>query len=592
MTRRGQGVALGVLAVCFSALVGVACGDDGGSEENVGATGGSAGAAGSGSDNGGSSNAGSSNGGSANAGTNAGGSANGGSANGGTGGTSSVALGNPDDVIGAVCDWEFRCCDAGERRYRLSPFATDAATCKDRLTFEMRDSNGIDNPYVSGPGAPGGILGILGYVVDLTRVEVSAEGVQACKDHWDSLGCAEEADPDARCEPDAPADPCALTNLFRPVLQIGDRCTPALTEGISNDVECVVGSTCLDVGDPDNPNAFPTCVQRGLAGADCSQDNDCDFNFFCGAGTCTEKSDATELCSFNDVDDPVPGDEDIQCKAGLSCNPTSLTCVPSCTLGFTCATNGGDNDLACPANSGCAPVLVDGGTTAFRVCAALGTTAAARCNNDADCEANRYCDGTVCQADLGNNDPCTQQKECGTGQHCDVGVTGTCINNLNTDAACTDDFQCGPDSAGCLNGTAGLACLASKLANGQVCGENDACVSSRCELATVGAATTTCVAGAAASAACDAITADGQALSCGEGLLCFGDTGAAASGTCVAQATAGVSCDNPDGNVDNAMCANGVSCDVGQWELDICTDGAIADTNGGSGLTCDGNNGT
>jgi hypothetical protein len=592
MTQREQRVALGVLAVCFTVLAGTACGDDGGSDQNVGDQGGSSGAAGAagGSDGGtsGSSAGGSS--GSANGGSSNGGTSSGGSANGGTGGSGQQAAANPDEVVQAACDWEFRCCDDGERAFRLSPFAVDASTCAERLIFQMHESNATANPYVSGSAAPGGLLGSLGYVVNLSRVEVNAAGVAECKEYWESLGCSTEPDPDARCDGAPGADPCALTNLFAPTLQIGAECTAALTEGgIYNDVECSSGSTCLAAGHPDNPNDVPTCVKRGLQDEPCTQDTDCDFNFACSSsGNCTEKGDAGEACSFNDPSEPAPGDEDIQCKAGLSCNPLTLQCVESCTLGFTCATNGSDADLACPAESGCAPAEVAEATTAFRLCTALGNSAASRCNSDLDCVATRYCDGSVCQSDKTNGATCGAQNECAAGLHCDVNDTGTCVNNLTATTACASDFQCGPGSAGCLNqGTDGLACRNAKLPNGDECGDGVACASGRCELASDDAVVTTCVAGATAGADCDTVPSDGDALSCRPGLLCFGETGAPASGTCVQQASAGTSCENPDQDADNDMCANGSSC-VEQWEQDLCTDQAVSEVNGGSGLTCDG----
>jgi len=593
MTQRDQRVALGVLAVCFTVLAGVACGDDSSPDQNVGDQGGSSGAAGaSGGGNGGSgaTDNGGSGGTGGTTGTSGGAGGNAGTANGGTGGTSTTTMGDPDEVVRAACGWEFRCCDEGERAFRLSPFATDAATCATRLIFEMRQSNATANPYVAGPAAPGGLLGRLGYVVNLARVDVSAAGVQECKDYWEALGCTTEPDPDARCNGPAAADPCALTNLFTPKLQIGDECTAALTEGgIYNDVECVPGSTCLAADHPDNPNDVPTCVKRGLQDEPCTQDDDCDFNFFCnGAGNCTEKGDAGETCSFNDPTEPAPGDENIQCKAGLSCNPVTLQCVESCTLGFTCATNNGDADLACPADSGCAPLEVAEATSAFRVCTALGNSAASRCNSDADCVATRYCDGSVCQSDKTNGATCAAQNECAAGLHCDIGNTGNCVNNLAATVACTNDFQCGPASAGCLNqGTTGFACRNNKLPNGDECGDSAACNSGRCELASEVATVTTCVAGAAAGADCDSIPSDGEALSCRPGLLCFGETGGPGSGSCVQQANPGRNCENPDEDADDEMCANGSSC-TDQWDLDICTDAAVSKTNGGNGLTCDG----
>lgn len=586
-----QRVAVGILAVCFAALVGTACGDDKPADQNVGEQGGSSGSAGTGS-------AGTENNGVGGSDNTAGTSGSGGSDSGGSAGTAGSAgsagttgAGNPDDVVHAACDWEFRCCDAGERAYRLSPFATDAASCSTRLIFQMRESNATANPYVSGSAAPGGLLGTLGYVVNLSRVEVSAAGVQACKEQLDAQGCATEPDPNARCSGPPEADPCALTNLFKPTLAIGAECTEALTEGgIYNDVECVVGSTCLPAIHPDNPNDVPTCVKRGLESEPCTQDGDCDFNFFCNAsGSCTEKGDANEVCSFNTPTSPAPGDENVQCKAGLSCNPATLHCVPSCTLGSVCATSGGDADLSCPADSGCAPIEVDEGTTAFRVCTALGNSAAALCNSDADCVATRYCDGTVCQSDKGSTTPCAAQNECAAGLHCDVNNTLTCVSNLAATTACADSFQCGPASAGCLDQGVndGLACRSNKLLNGDECGNDAACASGRCELAANLATVTTCVAGAALNAACDNLPADDDAQRCRPGLLCFGAAGTPAGGTCVQQAAPGTNCENPDENADAAMCSNSGGC-LNQWELDICSDVAVPKTNGGTGLTCDG----
>src|SRR5690606_35920208 len=128
-------------------------------------------------------------------------------------------------------------------------------------------------------------------------------------------------------------------------------------------------------------------------------------------------------------------------------NPITLVCVESCTLGFTCATNGADGDLGCPAGSGCAPIEVAEDTSAFRVCTALGDSAQARCNSDLDCVSTRYCDGSVCQSDKTNGANCAAQNECAAGLHCDVNNTGTCVSNLAAGTACSDDFQCGPTSA-------------------------------------------------------------------------------------------------------------------------------------------------
>lgn len=368
-----------------------------------------------------------------------------------------------------------------------------------------------------------------------------------------------------------------------PKLQIGDECTEALRQtATSNDVECVAGSTCLPADDPDNPKDVPTCVKRGVEGEPCVVDDDCDYDFYCDSGDCTEKGDAGDACSFRDPDDPRPGQEDVPCKAGLSCHPIEQVCFEPCTLNFTC--NG--NDALCPEGSGCAPLEVAESTATFTVCTELGTSADALCNTDADCASNRYCDGTHCQATKQAGDSCGAHKECATGLHCDLAGTQTCVTNVAPMGACTDSAQCGPNSAGCLDtGAGGLVCRRNLLANGEECGANSACASGRCEVASPDESVATCVAGSAVGAACDNLPTDGSALSCRPGLHCLGFTGAVASGECVRLAGPGEEC-----TLDGAtpLCANGRACSDVWNEGEICTDAPVPEASGGTGLVCDG----
>jgi len=585
----------------------LACGsdDDGSSDSNNTAngtggagTGGSAGADG-GTDAGGSSSGGSttaasggtgeaggggdtSNGGSSGE-TGSGGSSDSGGA-GGTGGTPSTA--SIDDVVAAVCEWEFRCCDAGELTYRLSPFVTDAESCTERFVYELHESNGTDNPYLSGPGATG-LLGSLGYVVDLDRVIPNEAGISACVEHWNDLGCNVLPDADARCGGPSAADPCALTNLFTPRQEAGDECTLALTEtGSGNDVECAVGSTCLAAGD-DNPNNFPTCVSRGLADDPCTADADCDFNHYCDSGSCAEKAGPGEECSYEDADDPVPGEYEVQCAAGLFCHPIDLECMEDCELGSNCA-----DDRSCPNGSGCAPLEVNESSDTFTVCTDRGDSAEAACNTDADCANAYYCDGANCQADKPATSPCTDHNECAAGLHCDLAnaVEVTCVTNLAAGDACTAPYQCGPNSAGCLNeGVNGTNCRNSLLPLDSICGSAADCASGRCEVADTDTTDATCIRGAGAGDACDSLTTDGTAQSCAAGLLCYGNSGAVEGGTCETQAAPGTDCNNPDGTPDDTMCANGSTCTDAWDEGAICSDTAVSEQNGGSGVACDGN---
>lgn len=511
------------------------------------------------------------------------------STDGGTGGTGGTPLvGNIDNVVAAVCAWEFNCCDDGERTYRLSPFAEDAESCTERLVFALRESNATDNPYLSGPAALGGLLGTLGYVVDLDRVTPNSDGIIECIESWNDRDCNEAFDVDARCEGPGEGDPCALTNLFDPKLLVGAECTLALAEtAAGNDVECEVGSTCLPVG-ADNPNDFPTCVSRGLADDPCTADVDCDFNHYCDAGNCAEKAGAGEPCSYEDADDPVPGEYDVQCAAGLFCHPLELECMEACLIGSSCGADG-----SCPTGSGCAPLEVNESLDTFTVCTDLGNSAEAACNTDADCANAYYCDGANCQADKTSGVACTTHNECAAGLHCDLGnaVEITCVTNLASGDTCTAAYQCGPTSAGCVNEglVAGSKCRNNLLAADALCGSNADCRSGRCEVASTTTVDATCIAGAGEGDACDALPTDGTALSCAPGLLCFGTPGAVAGGTCETQAGPGSDCENPDGNPDDTMCANGSACTDPWDEGSICSDAAVSEQNGGSGISCDGN---
>jgi len=494
-------------------------------------------------------------------------------------------VGDIDNVIAAVCNWEFKCCDEGERAYRLSPFAEDAESCTERLVFALRKSNATNNPYLSGPAAPGGLLGTLGYVVDLSRVTPNSDGIIECIKSWNARDCNTAPDPEARCEGPAEEDPCALTNLFSPALTVGQECTLALAEtAISNDVECEVGSTCLPAGD-DNPNDFPTCVSRGLADDPCISDADCDFNHYCDAGECAEKAGPGEDCSYEDPDDPLPGEYDVQCAAGLFCHPIDLECMEGCQIGSSCG-----SDFSCPTGTGCAPLEVNESSNTFTVCTEVGSSAEALCNTDADCAKAYYCDGTNCQADKTASAACANHNECAAGLHCDLIGTGTCVTNLSAGDACTDDYQCGPNSAGCVNEgyVAGSACRNNLLAAGSLCGSNADCRSNRCEVASSGEVDATCVAGAGEGDDCDSLTTDGTAQTCAPGLICFGAPGSVAGGTCVAQAAPGLGCENPDGDPDDSMCANGSACTDPWDEGAICSDAAVSEPNGGSGISCDG----
>jgi hypothetical protein len=490
------------------------------------------------------------------------------------------ATGDIDDVIAAICDWEFRCCDEGEVKYRLSPTITDAADCTAFFVDQLHNDNSRNNPYVAG-NAAAGLLGLLGYQVDLTRVEVNAANVAACIEQWDDLDCNSEIDPNARCEAGAGENPCALTSLFNPTVELDGQCALQLAEGASggNDVECMPGSTCIEGGTAENPNEFDACVKRGVDGEPCTNDNDCDFDFFCNSdGDCAEKAGPGDTCSFQDPDQPAAGEEDIQCKAGLTCHPVDFVCMEFCTEGFGCAA-----DTQCPDGLSCAPTTVENDTTSFHLCRDLGEAATARCDTHDDCVAGRYCSaGGVCTADVAENDSCTVTAMCPAGMHC-APISATCVTDLMPAAVCSDILDgtdgCGPAPARCVAGT----CSAGPVDNGDPCDEDLDCDSGLCDYATSAALGLTCIAGGGAGDDCDSLPpTGGTEPRCGAGFYCTTDL------VCAAQVGPGGDCEDPDTNAANgAICAN-ASC-VDQWEATMCTDLAVPVSAGGTNVTCDGN---
>ncbi|MBK6921425.1 MAG: hypothetical protein IPH07_28765 [Deltaproteobacteria bacterium] len=114
-----------------------------------------------------------------------------GSAEGGsnpTGGTDTDTGGGGDGsdvepLIGALCDWEFKCCDDGERTYRLGPFTTDAADCTERFTQQLYSND--DKPELQ----RGDLLYTLGFGVRLDRSTPNAQAAADCKDLIEQQQC-------------------------------------------------------------------------------------------------------------------------------------------------------------------------------------------------------------------------------------------------------------------------------------------------------------------------------------------------------------------------------------------------------------------
>src|SRR6478736_2737097 len=139
----------------------------------------------------------------------------------GTGGTTTVGDASIDDLIDAICEWEFSCCNDGELTYRLGSAGDDVQDCIDVFTFQFHSSNTVDNPYPAS-----GLLGTLGYVVVPSHVKENPAGIGECVAAYEAMGCPEEAEVLGYCEqPTVPGtDVCALGNLFNPDLDEGEEC--------------------------------------------------------------------------------------------------------------------------------------------------------------------------------------------------------------------------------------------------------------------------------------------------------------------------------------------------------------------------------
>lgn len=529
---------------------------------------------------------------------------------GGAGGATSAGA-TLNDLIAAICHWEFSCCNAGEAKWELGPLVTTEAQCVTKFQYLLNSDNTAisASPYPSSY-AVSGLLSDLAYRLNPANITENPQGIQQCVDFWKTQAC-EAALVTTVTTPHCSAtsygllQPCALTNLVKPKLAAGSICNVDLAEGAANDVECVAGTTCLAAGAPGNPSTSnPTCVTRGVAAGSCTLDADCDFNFYCNAGTCAPKGGPGEACSYKDTA-PIPGSLSAPCKPGLSCNPVSKTCIQDCTANYVCnssAADGGD-DFMCPAGNSCIPITVGNDSTSFKVCSAIGAAAGAKCNSLEDCGAGMYCAGTSCAPRQGLGLACSESVpgNCVTGMYCTAG--SVCASYVGNGKACTQaatsitSTECDPTTAiGCVylwdttltTPAASYICSNALLANAQRCGNDFDCASNRCEFATLAATFRTCIAGAIAGAACDATQDNGEHTRCGVGLTCN-------EGQCVAQVGPGGNCESisAPGTADNTLCQNS-SCDATKWKNVgtgspiMCTDAPVPVSNGGLGVTCDG----
>jgi hypothetical protein len=372
-----------------------------------------------------------------------------------------------------------------------------------------------------------------------------------------------------------------------------------------------MGSTCLEAAHEDNPEDFPSCVQRGLDDDPCANDDDCDFDhYWDDDGRCREKGDIDDDCSFNDPDDPQPDDEEIPCKAGLKCHPEDSVCTANCVTDYPCT-----SDFECMSGESCVPITVGDDADTWHACAPIGDSAADRCDDNADCEDDRRCNGGICDVDANNADACASDSDCAEGLFCDLAAFSETGSSRTASQTCTPYFSAGTScfpvsislgfNSGCNPDTAPACvyvddnsqweCTTSKREEDALCynyesigypGEPTDCETGLiCDYWDSTASFWTCTPGAAAGDDCDTSVSDPTLPSCGLGLFCD-----PTDGVCVEQVGPGGDCEDPNTSAaESGLCANG-DC-VEHWDGNgsfICTDAPIPVDNEGDGLTCNG----
>ncbi|MEM6992525.1 MAG: hypothetical protein AAF721_18570 [Myxococcota bacterium] len=467
-----------------------------------------------------------------------------------------------EPLIAALCEWEFGCCDDGERGYRLGPFTTGAEDCTARFMQQLV-SNDID------PASPrSDLLFTLGYTIDLASSAPNPEAIDACAAAMGARPCNEWSGTAACVPPSGPPadDPCRLDNLFTGLLPAGEECNPALAPWA--DVECVPGTVCQAIGDD------WTCVDKGGPDEFCRADATCLPGLYCDIahGRCALRAGDGEACEFADDSDPVPGTETIHCREDLTCDPQSGTCAAYCTERYRCGADG-----QCPLGQSCVPHPEIGAGYAY--CAPIGAAGDA-CDSHRDCEDGLHCFGDYCLADLAVDVSCDFDAQCTDGLYCQ----NICRALKPEGELCGDDRECDPESTiGCITSADGRRCRGALLPNGVRCadGENAGgnwCISGVCErIADDGVVLAACHEGAQLGEPCD--NANSQDIHrCAVGLYCADLE--AGVGHCEAMVGPGEVCAE-DGD---QQCLGG-HCGAA-WDGDYCSDApsVLAE----DAVTCDG----
>lgn len=536
-----------------------------------------------------------------------------------------LATGGISGIIDLICEHEVDCCTETELNLKFGPGIQSKDDCVSLFTDMVE--NGFSPDFLDSYLTPSVVYQIIGVAQALNdprvHVEIDEEGVQACIDSLDTE-CPEIVEPGPAPEPECfpgqeyEADPCSLNNLLNGLQEEGELCGD-YSYGEGEDIpECEDGFYCSFEGYSSNQQGI--CAKLPEEGDGCQQDQDCDpygdyyyselaTNLYCNLqnAQCEPLGKEGDPCTFINDDFTIVDESNLyppsrsatsqDCMNGLTCDPTSNTCVANCsegrfcspgqdpfstcgedflcnvteqpelydnwglgtchapleegdtcTLGFECETGKCEDD--CDVDTGlcaCSPSKAPG-----EACSTPGSDADCSsnwCGTDEECAAPCNCDDGQNDGDCDANEEFTNPTPCGDGYYCDFGTyneqTGwySCeplIANGTTCDSSTNNQQGSCDSGFCDPGTSQCA---AKVATDAACPSG---LDEQCRTTQYCNNNSICRTYLTAGMNCD--LADTSGLQCAKGLVCVD----AATDTCQALAKPGEACN--DSNIAEPQC--------------------------------------
>jgi len=391
----------------------------------------------------------------------------------------------------SVCSVAFRCCARGEIDWYLGPYI-DQTNCADRFVEHASLSSAatVDlyqflKMKVTVPN-----VGALNRAQGDGRIKLDQKALDACVGYLAGLPCNTYEPIAEGCVPPEPPPeptPCDPKLLFVGQIREGSRCTSSL-----GSLECKPTLGCRK---NDDLGVYSTCVHVSQVGENCVSDSECADDLYCSQldGTCQKFRNEAETCLFANRDDPNPPPETalIRCRADLSCDPLTDTCVVACQRGAKCETNEQCDDKQ---ELFCIQQRCD-----------LKRIQGLPCENDSDCEESLRCEfdkadptKKVCSQRLPVNSPCSSHTECASdfcdpntshcaaplpaGALCPTKLNEQCFNGrcVAEGISCSQDTDC-PSSNKCdlLNNECATYCVAL-LPDGAPCEQDSDCSSEDC----------------------------------------------------------------------------------------------------------------